>query len=348
MTSRARRVRSCLLGAALGEAMSWPSLFTRAYQLPPWPRRILREMADFHERERVSRLPLPFSLNQPAEAFDLCPVAGTEWMMLTASMIIEASGAYQQEKVLSRWQDLANEREVLRGSVGAMTALDNLGERLLPPVSGHDNPHYFDDSAMIRAIPIGACYAGRPEAAETAAAFDASITNAEDGILGAVAVARGIALACGGASQAEVIRAMVDSLPSASWIGETVRRHLAAVHVERNPLSVVPALHDMVNREYSFGGIAGETLAVALAALSAGRGELPAALLIASSVPKSAESAPMLVGAVAGSLNADAIPAEWIPSLSRLRGVAIPSFRGMDLVRLVEEFASMTEAGTTP
>jgi len=304
-------------------------------------------MADFHEREGISRLALPFSLNQPVEAFDLCPVAGTEWMMLTASSVIEAGGEYRREKALRQWLDLEAEGEGVRGPVGIMTALDNLRKGLLPPVSGHDNPHYFDDSAMVRAIPIGACYAGCPDDAGAAATFDASITNAEDGIIGAVAVARGVALACGGASLGDVAQEMLDSLPPESWIGQAVRKSLADFSAGTNPLSVIPAMHDMVNREYSYGGIAGETLAVALAALSVSRGDLSTALLTAAAVPKSAESVPMLVGAIAGSLSAgaDAIPAEWLPPLSRLRGVAVPTLRGLDLVKRVDEFASTTGAG---
>lgn len=346
-TASARRVRDCLLGAALGEALSWPSMFARSYQLPPWPRRILRELAEWHEREGISRLPLPFSLNQPAEAFDLCPVAGTEWMMMTALTILEAGGDYDRERALRRWMDLAAQGDGVRGSVGVMTSLDNLRKGLLPPVSGHDNPHYLDDSGLLRAIPIGACYAGRADDAEAAARFDASITNAEDGVVGAVAVARGIALACSGASSEEVVGEVVDSTPADSLIGSGVRKALAAFPGVRDPLSAIPALHGLVNREYSYGGVAAETLSVAMAVLRLSGGDLTAVLLAAAAVPKSAESVPMLAGAFAASLSVqeNPIPAEWLPSLSRVRGVAIPALRGLDMVKWSEEFASKTGPG---
>jgi ADP-ribosylglycohydrolase len=347
MNTRADRVRNCLLGAALGEALSWSSLFARSYQLPPWPRRILREMAEWHEREGIVRLPLPFSLNQPAEAFDLCPVAGTEWIMMTALTILEAGGEYDRDKALRHWLDLAAEGDGVRASVGVMTSLDNLRKGLLPPFCGHDNPHYLDDSGLLRAIPIGACYAGRAEDAEAAARFDASITNAEDGVIGAVAVARGIALACAGASLEDVVREVVESAPADSMVGSGLQNAIAAFPGGRDPLSAIPALHGLVNREYSYGGVAAETLAVAIGVLRLSGGDLPTALLAAAAVPKSAESVPLLVGAFAASLCAREypIPAEWLPSLSRLRGVAIPALRGLDLVRSSEEFASATGTG---
>lgn len=350
MNIRAQRVRNCLLGAALGEALSWPSLFTRSYQLPPWPRRILREMADFHERESITRLPLPFSLNQPADTFDLCPVAGTEWMMVMASALMEDGGEYRREKVLGRWLDLAAQ-EGVRGPVGVLTALDNIRKGLRPPVSGHDNPHYLDDSAMVRAIPIGTCYAGHPDAAGAAARWDASITNAEDGVIGAEAVARGIASACGGASPGEAIDETAATLPSESWIGRTVRRALESIPASApsagDPLAAIPVLHEIVNREYSYGGIASESLAVTLAVLKLSGGNFPTALLVAANVPKCAESVPMLVGAFAGALSGEkhTIPAEWCPGLSRLRGVAIPAMRGFEFIRRVEEIASTNESG---
>ncbi len=134
-------------------------------------------------------------------------------------------------------------------------------------------------------------------------------------------------------------------------MGRTVRRALASIPASapsaEASLAAIPALHEIVNREYSYGGIASETLAVTLAVLKISGGNFPTALLLAANVPKCAESVPMLVGAFAGALSGEesTIPAEWHPGLGRLRGVAIPALRGLEFIRRVEEFASMTESG---
>jgi hypothetical protein len=55
----------------------------------------------------------------------------------------------------------------------------------------------------------------------------------------------------------------------------------------------------------------------------------------------------MLTGAIAGALcdEDDPIPPEWRRSLSRLRGIAVPELKGLDLERAVESFASMVGPG---
>src|SRR5512141_2275250 len=73
------RARNALLGLALGDAIGWTAMYHRAHTLPAWTRRRRREIDAQREETNVLRIPMPFSLNQPSETFDLCPTDDTEW-----------------------------------------------------------------------------------------------------------------------------------------------------------------------------------------------------------------------------------------------------------------------------
>ncbi|WP_343948230.1 ADP-ribosylglycohydrolase family protein, partial [Nonomuraea longicatena] len=166
------RIRGAFAGLAVGDATGWPAARHRAALHAPWSRRLHRELDQFAEEHRVTTLPVPFALNQPTAPLALGPSDDAEWLAWTALTI----GRPRAEA----FRELAG-REDVRARISVATALDNLAKGVEPPASGHDNPHFFDDAAAIRAVAFGA--AGRDPRA------DASVTNAGDGLLGTVAMA---------------------------------------------------------------------------------------------------------------------------------------------------------------
>jgi ADP-ribosylglycohydrolase len=353
-----RRARNALHGLAVGDALGWPALFHRSRLLPAWPRRLRREIETASETTGVLRIPMPFSLNQPAEVFELCPTDDTEWAAWTMDAIL-AGAASSQERMpvqgtLQSWLALAQSGENVLGWVSTRAALANLGRGILPPASGHDNPHYFDDGALCRAVPIGILFAGDPDGAAQAAEIEASITNSEDGIWTAQAIAAAMSVACAGGNAQATIQAALRLLPPESWARRVTDEALAicAFNGKASPnreesiggmksrfFSLVPQLHDILNKEYSYGSVGPETLALTLAIVTEFREDFQEAVMAAASFAKGADSVPAIVGALCGALSpTDPVPPEWLGSVDRLKGICLPSFKGKSYLNEVERF----------
>ena len=339
------RARNALLGLALGDAMSWPAMFQRSYALPFWTRRIRREIDAAEETTHAIRPAMPFSLNRSAEAFALCGTDDTEWAAFTAQQLVQQRGKLEASQLLHAWQALAKSEQPVRGSLSVQAALRNLRRGKMPPHTGHDHPHYFDDAAVARAVPIGAAYAGQPHAAAALAMNEAQITNAEDGVWAAQAMAAAMACACAGKSVEEVIAAAQSYLPHDSWIRRTVHEALTLCDEQKSLLENLPRLHEAVsNRVYSYGTAAPETFALTLAVYKLTHGDFEAAVFMANGFAKNADSVPAFVGALCGAMcDAENFFPAWRDGLKHLRGICIPALAGMDYLALVEQFTTLIE-----
>jgi ADP-ribosylglycohydrolase len=341
MNDLRRRARNALLGLAIGDAIGWPAMFHRSRLLPPWTRRIRREMDAQREDAGVLRVPMPFSLNQPFTAFDLCPTDDTEWAAWTIDGLLAHRLFVNADWVTQRWSDLAHGGTAVRGGVSTQATLANLRNGVMPPASGRNNPHYFDDGAACRAVPIGIAYAGSPDRAAAAAAIDACVTNAEDGIWIAQSMAAAVSAACGGGSRVSVIEIAVGFLPADSWSRRTVDRALRLSEQDVPLLALLPLLQRILNAEYSDGCVGPETLAITLAIIQRFGDRFDEAVTTAAAFAKGADALPALVGAIAGALAPGTpIPPEWEGSLGSLRGICLPSLAGRDYQGLVETFVS--------
>jgi ADP-ribosylglycohydrolase len=341
MNDRQRRARNTLLGLALGDAIGWPAMFHRSRVLPAWTRRLRREIDTQREEVRIIRVPTPFSLNQPAGAFDVCPTDDTEWAAWTMERLLASGCRVTPEETAASWKALASGTANVSGSVSTMVALENIRRGLIPPVSGHDNPHYFDDGAACRGVPIGIAFTGKPEEAARAAGIEASATNAEDGIWIASAIAAAASVACAGGRSREVVAAARAALPEKSWIARVVTGTLAAASGEKGLLSLLPVLHNVLNKEYSDGLAAPETLALTLAIVAHACDNLSDGVMAAASLAKSADSLPPLVGALCAALDeGDPVSPRWLEPLGTLRGVALPGMAGKNYHDLVARFVA--------
>ncbi len=337
------RARNALLGLALGDAMSWPAMFQRSYALPFWTRRIRREIDAAEETTHAIRPALPFSLNRSAATFALCGADDTEWAAFTAQQLVQQRGKLEASQLVQAWQALAKSEQPVRGSLSVQAALHNLRRGKMPPHTGHDHPHYFDDAAVARAVPIGAAYAGQPHAAAALAASEAQLTNSEDGVWAAQAMAAAISCACAGKNVEAIISTAQSYLPHDSWIERTVHEALALCDEKKSLLENLPRLHEAVsNRVYSYGTAAPETFALALAVFKLTHGDFEAAVFMANSFAKNADSVPAFVGALCGAMSDEGnfFPA-WQSQLKHLRGICIPALAGVDYLALAEQLATL-------
>ncbi|MFE3097707.1 ADP-ribosylglycohydrolase family protein [Streptomyces sp. NPDC059248] len=359
-----RAVEGLLLGLAAGDAAGWPAARHRAARMPEWTRRLTRELDTFAEQNATTTLPVPIALNQPPEPLRLGPSDDAEWAAFAAETVLTAAGELfadlppdlrPRAAVDLAWNSLAAEvaaaaaraPEVesavlpLRARISVRAGLGNLATGLRPPATGHDNPHYFDDAACVRAAVLAIVHPGDPEAAAALAEFDARYTQDGDGVYGARAMAAAVAAALGGADVDDAVAAAVAQLPGSTEIGRNARhavRLAKSLEGESAAFALVPLLeHQIVDHVYSYGIAAAETVPVALAVATASRGRVAEAVPTAACLSRVADSAPALAGALTGALGGGAaVPESWREACRTLAGCALPRLAGTDLVELAE------------
>ncbi|WP_372443772.1 ADP-ribosylglycohydrolase family protein [Streptomyces adelaidensis] len=363
-----RRIEGLLLGLAAGDAAGWPAARHRAARMPEWTRRLTRELDTFAEQNATTTLPVPIALNQPPEPLRLGPSDDAEWAAFAAEAVLRAgdAGALGDLSLERRtrasidlsWNAVASEiaaaaeraPEVesavlpLRARISVRAGLGNLATGLRPPATGHDNPHYFDDAACVRACVLAVAHPGDPRLAAELAEFDARYTQDGDGVHGARAMAAALALALVGADVDDCVAAALAELPEETEIGRNARHalDLAQRHKKEGTFALVPLLeHQIVDHVYSYGIAAAETVPVALALATAAHGRIAEAVPAAACLSRVADSAPALAGALTGALGGGiAIPDTWRNACRTLSGCALPRLTGTDLVHLAELLAA--------
>ncbi|MGW0579975.1 ADP-ribosylglycohydrolase family protein [Streptomyces sp. NPDC002920] len=358
--AEAGRVTGLLLGLAAGDAAGWPAARHRAARMPDWTRRLTRELDTFAEHNATTTLPVPIALNQPPEPLRLGPSDDAEWAAFAAEAVLRAGddtvlGDLSRQRRMRAaidlaWNALASEvaaaadraPEVesavlpLRARISVRAGLGNLAAGLRPPATGHDNPHYFDDAACVRACVLAVAHPGAPRLAAELAEFDARYTQDGDGVHGARAMAAALSLALTGETPDICLEAALAELPAHTEIGRNARHALKLAHAADSAFALVPLLeHQIVDHVYSYGIAAAETVPVALALVKASHGRISEAVPAAACLSRVADSAPALAGALTGALGGDdSIPAPWRDTCRTLSGCVLPRLTGTDLVEL--------------
>lgn len=343
MNDLKQRSKNSMIGLAIGDSLSWTSMFHRSFLLPQWTRRIRREIDASSETTNILLTPIPFSLNQPAKFFNISPTDKTEWAAFSAEILLKNDFDSYNQSALEEWVKLSNSKDPVRGGVSTQAALQNLRNGIQPPQSGKQNPHYFDDGAMSRSVPIGIIYAGHPDKAAKLAYIDAVVTNSEDGVWAAQAIAVVISLACFGASIDEAINEAYKYLPETSWIRRTVDEAMSIVKNSDSIFSILPEIQNkIVNREYSYGNVAPETLALTLIIAKLHGNDFEKAITSAACFAKSGETLPAMVGALVGAMQSKLFAEDsWLGAIETLKGISVPGSEGKNYLKLVEEISNL-------
>lgn len=289
-------------------------------------------LTQFAFDEKQNTYPTVYTHAQSVEFLAPRPTDDSEWLYFSAD--IHLSGLEPKDG----WLKLARAGEDLRGRTGTLMALDNLKSGKKPPHSGHDNPHYFDDMAMVRSLAAALIFRGKDELVLEKTRKDAEVTHSEDGIYCALALATvATALLADETAEAAVAK-VLKQLPKGSWSKRVVEDALKATAGAKTVTEVAYILEDVViDRIYSYSISAPESLALILSYLRVAKSAND--FLLAGTLNKrKLDSMPALLGAIAGLINGD----EWIPSGfvangSDLDGVCIPSLKGKSLTKLVEK-----------
>lgn len=327
------------LGLAYGDAISFPALFHRTHQFVEKRREFLWRTNRDSMRQRIIRLTMPFTHRNAPEMLEPFPTDDTEYAIFTAQTVLNAHDIYA-DTFSSAWREriVPIADQVLTG-YSEHAAIENLKRGLEPPATGNDNPQHYDDSAVARAVPIGLLCAGNPGRAAQIAQFDAQVTNTEDGIYAARAMAVAIALFESGEKIGDALARARQEFPADSWIahGDAIARECLR-EANSSPDLLLALSKRLINTVYSYGNAAPETLPAAFAVVEMCRGDLPSAVLLANAIPKSADSLPAIVGALCGAYQgATAIGETWRVQLNVCRGLCLPFLAGVRLDEIVQE-----------
>ncbi len=322
-----REMKLAALGLCFGESLTWSGMYQRSQRMAFWTRRLRREIAGSTDSTVLAPV-LPFSLNQSDRPLRPGPGPHSEWFAFQLQTL--AAGG----NTLDAWLKLAQGREELLLSVAQHHALSNLQAGLRPPQSGHDNPHYFDDSAVFRALALTLVH---PEADAAAIRADAMITNALDGVDAAAVIAVVATLLGQRTGLQDAMRAGMQEANEGSWLHRNLVAALGAVDGGEGFAPLLTRLDtEIVNHAYNYGNAAPETVPLALASVLHGQGRLEPSLLVAMSLPRNAGSVVPLVAALC--LLARPEQAEAIKDVDTvLRGTSLPQLQGLDVLRLADD-----------
>ncbi len=346
MATPFERTYGALLGLAYGDAIGFPAMFHR-FQDRAIPRRrhdFLWRTNQELDAQGIVTLTLPFTHRIPAHILEPCPTDDTEFALLTLQGLVRGPLEPTAESLLFPWLEwVLPAADDVRSSFSERAAIENLacGER--PPVTGNDNPLHYADSAVPRAVPIGLFCAGDPARAAVLAAQDAQITQAEDGIYAAQAMACAIAVLAGGGTLDQAMAAARSNFPKDSWIahGDQIAQECLAEAETPEDLALLLATR-LINTVYSYGNAAPETLPAALVLVEACSGKLLRGCAAANMIPKSADSLPAMVGALCGVLHGpSATPRAWHAALATTRGLCLPFLAGVQLKTAAQQLADL-------
>lgn len=331
-------VRAAVLGLAAGDALSWPAAQHREFLLPERRIPVLRFLDTFSDQHRSTTRPYPHVHSSPPPLLRPLPSDDVEWFMFAARAQLAARDGVdlRPEALVQAWSALAERRGDIRARTGTQIALANLAAGLVPPASGNDNPHYFDDIACVRAVAAGLIWRHDDELAAEAARVDAEVTHARDGVWCATATAVLVARLARGEAVAAAVEACLSWLPAHSWSRRTAVEAIDLASSARAPLSVAMRLQDkVVDKIYSYAVSAPETLALLLAHLNVST-TAEGLMLGAFAHARNADALPALAGAVAGlAFGVEWLPADLAEDMPVLDGVCLPALRGASLAELV-------------
>jgi ADP-ribosylglycohydrolase len=336
MVAVRERIEGAVFGLAFGDGIAEPSATNRLGILAPKRIMRMRLLSEYADQKKQTTRPIPYTHAQAGSLLNPSPSDDCEWFAFVVKYILSNKSS------LNAWQELSRENENIRARTGTKIALNNLANGLLPPNSGHDNPHYFDDIALARAGAIALIHFNNSAEMLQRIEDDITITHSEDGLYCAISFAKFLAAILGGQSKAQAISDALNSLPKDSWSERLVTQALQISKGINNDFERAIALEEkFIEKIYAYPISAPETLGLLLAHFE--NTDTPERLINSALLHKrKLDSLPPLAGLLSGIFYG----ASWLPQASKapniyLDGVCIPNLKGVTLRELADSiFAS--------
>lgn len=321
-------------GILAGEALSGADAGYRLRLLPPKRLARMETLAAFAREHGTTTPAVPYAHSSPVAVLEPAAGEGAEWFAFSAAAMLRSRAAGGFGSLDDAWRELAEVAGPTR--IGTRIPLENLRRGLASPQSGNDNPHYFDDLPLIRAVAAVGVFDEEDRARE-AARHDAGVTGALDGVWCAEATAVLFSRMLRGAPIVEAIEGALETLPAQTWSRRLAEEALAAAAESSGALDRAQRLAAGVgDRIYSYATVAPETLAMLLGHLSRAT-SADEVMLGVFAQPRNASTLPALAGAAAAvQFGSDWIPAE-LGLAAPLPGIGIPALAGIPLGEAIGE-----------
>ncbi|MBU3692320.1 MAG: hypothetical protein FGM47_02225 [Candidatus Nanopelagicaceae bacterium] len=323
------QIKGLIFGMAFGDGLAAPSATNRLSILAPKRIMRMRSLSEFADENLHTTRPVPYTHAQPGIMLNPSPSDDSEWFGFVATYLLNGQSSE------AAWVQLAAHKDQVRARTGTKIALKNLANGLLPPHSGHDNPHYFDDIALIRAVAVASIYFTNQHEMLAKVQEDITFTHSEDGLYCSQSIAVLFASILRGEGKSQAINNALQFLPGESWSSYLVADAMNKVGQTSNTFTRALILEEQfIENIYAYPISAPETLGLLLAHLS--NTETAEGLINSTLLHKrKLDSLPPLAGALAGVLYGT----EWLPETSlnesiSLAGVCIPDLKGTKLLQL--------------
>ncbi|MET7331468.1 ADP-ribosylglycohydrolase family protein [Nonomuraea sp. NPDC005650] len=317
MTYR-HRARGCLLGLAAGDALGAPA----------------ENLSPSEIRRRWGRL----------TEIEGGGTDDTEYAIFAASLLVRHGHELTSADVAAAYR-----REIIPLVAGPMRGagfselgtVEALRRGLEPPLTGLVHSHGWSDGLAMRAAPYGVFCPGDPVEAARLMEQDGLVSGSGEGILGGRAVAGAVAAAMGGASVQDVVRAALSVIPADSWTARNVVRATEQVTGPADGTALVEVLHEaVVVRHYPWTDVAPEAVALALAAVLAGDGDVEASVTFGVSLGRDADTIGAIAGAIAGAMRGESgVPERWAARIGPVTGKCLPAVAGKHVLDVADELA---------
>lgn len=320
---------SGLKGLLLGDGLSRQNGVERLTLTTP--RRINRYqiLTRFSFDNAMTTFPEPYVHAFPEKILKLSPGDDCEWFYFSALASKSKLGAPLE------WEKLSQDHANVRARLGTKTALRNLNEGMSAPESGHDNPHYFDSIAMLRAAAIAASNHSNQVDILSKVDSDASQTHALDGIWCAKAIATLIHVFKESGDLSKSINKSLEQIPSNTLSMQIVSEALEIIQASKDDLQLALDLEEQfIDRIYCYPYSAPELLALVYASLW--RNSEPQLQFSTSFLHRRHnDSLPALMGFLLGFIYGDS----WLPQINessfQMDGICIPQLKGKNLLELI-------------
>ena len=328
-----------VLGLLHGDSRTWAAARQRLVLVPPKRRMRMRYLDEFAEKRGQSSIPVPYLHSTHESVLNpLGPADVSEWFAVS---LLSSRGLNQRLEPTGRqqiWRDLAHDRSEnplsVRGRLGTTIALELMQKSGTFETSGKDNPHYFDDMSLVRAMAV-AVSTSDAGLLETELREELRITASHDGIHAGVAMGKLVHELLEGSTPSNAVKKVVSEIPVGSWTAalaeQAIELSQAAPSIEQLGFLLEKEIADHV---YSYQVSAPETLAMVLAYLSLAstREELLLASFLNSSRSEVLTPAIWgLTGIIFGGFQA---------SPGALQGVSISKLKGIELQTMLERRAN--------
>lgn len=328
-----------VLGLLHGDAKTWASARQRLNLVPPKRRMRMRYLDEFAEVRHQSSLPVPYLHSTHESVLNpLGPADISEWFYVSALSSAARNIEGKPAEPQTIWHELAAMRSEqpseVRGRLGTTIALDLISDTGGTETSGKDNPHYFDDMALVRSLAV-VLTTGSDSDLDLALGQELSVTASHDGLAAGMGFGRLVSALLSGSDSPDAIARLLERLPSGSWSEAVVIQALdiaaKAQSVEDLGFRLEQEIADHV---YSYQIAAPETLALICGYLKFAKTK--SELLLSGFLHSSrSEVLVPLMWALAG-LNYGGFSSSPGP----LQGLSVRSLRGIELSKAIAEIAT--------